>query len=134
MLRGGTLMRVILTVFAALLAVGLAAADDIQLIANGRAVHSDPAPVMHEGHVYVPLRAAAEAVGGEVKYDPASKTVTICRGAICSFIKQSDGITINGRLLVGIRQAGEAVGVQVNWDAAARAVRLTTPPPRPEGI
>ena len=127
-------MRVSFLVVAAVMVVGLAVADSIELIANGRTVHSDPAPMMHEGHVYVPLRAAAEAVGGEVKYDPASKTVTICRGAICSFIKQSDGITINGRLLVGIRQAGEAVGVQVNWDAAARAVRLTTPPPRPEGI
>ena len=127
-------MRVLLIVVAALVVASLAVADDIQLIANGRAVHSDPAPMMQGGHVYVPLRAAAEAVGGEVKYDPASKTVTICRGGLCSFIKQSDGITINGRLLVGIRQAAEAVDVQVNWDANARAVRLTTPPPRPQGI
>jgi len=121
-----------LTIVAAVLAVTtLAIAQDIKLVANGRTVTSDPAPMMHEGHVYVPLRAAAEAVGGDVKYDAASKTVTICRGAICSFIRQSDGITVNGRLLVGIRQVGEAVDAKVDWDAPNRTVRITCAPPPP---
>ncbi|MCD6360666.1 MAG: copper amine oxidase N-terminal domain-containing protein [Armatimonadetes bacterium] len=122
-------MRMFTIVVLALASVTLAAGDDIKLVANGRLITSEPAPMMHEGHVYVPLRAAAEAVGGEVKYDAASKTVTICRGGVCSFIRQSDGITVNNRLLVGIRQVAEAVDVKVDWDAAARTVRLTTKPP-----
>ena len=125
-------MRKLLVVLTVLVALSVATASDITLIANGKTVVSDPAPMMSEGHVYVPLRAAAEAVGGEVKYDAASKTVTICRGDVCSFMKQSDGITVNGRLLVGIRQVAEAVGVNVDWDAATKTVRLTDKP-RAEG-
>ena len=125
-------MRRLLVVLTVLVALSVATASDITLIANGKTVVSDPAPTMSEGHVYVPLRAAAEAVGGEVKYDAASKTVTICRGDVCSFMKQSDGITVNGRLLVGIRQVAEAVGVNVDWDAATKTVRLTNKP-RAEG-
>lgn len=123
------MMRTLPIAMTILVALGVAAAGDITLIANGKTVVSDPAPMMSDGHVYVPLRAAAEAVGGEVKYDAASKTVTICRGPICSFMRQSDGLTINGRLLVGIRQVAEAVGVNVDWDAASRTVRLTNKPP-----
>jgi len=122
-------MRALLIVLTILVVLGVASAANITLIANGKTVVSDPTPMMSEGHVYVPLRAAAEAVGGEVKYDAASKTVTICRGDVCSFMKQSDGITVNGRLLVGIRQVAEAVGVKVDWDAATKTVRLTNKPP-----
>lgn len=122
-------MRAFVIVAATLAVATLAVADDIKLVANGKTVVSDPAPMMQDGHVYVPLRSAAEAVGGSVKYDAATKTVTICRGKICSFIRQSDGITVNGRLLVGIRQVAEAVDVNVDWDAATRTVRLTNKPP-----
>ena len=122
------MMRKLLVVMTILMVLGVAIAGDITLIANGKTVVSDPAPMMSEGHVYVPLRAAAEAVGGEVKYDATSKTVTICRGDICSFMRQSDGLTINGRLLVGIRQVAEAVGVNVDWDATTKTVRLANKP------
>ena len=126
-------MRALLIVLTILVVLGVASAANITLIANGKTVVSDPAPMMNDGHVYVPLRAAAEAVGGEVKYDAACKTVTICRGDVCSFMKQSDGITVKGRLLVGIRQVAEAVGVKVDWDAATKTVQLTNKPPA-EGI
>lgn len=122
-------MRALMIVVVLMLMVTLAQAQDIRLLANGKAVVSTPAPMMHEGRVFVPLRAAAEAVGGDVKYDAASKTITICRGGLCSFLRQSDGITVNGRLLVGIRQVGEAVDVKVDWDANTRTVRLTGKPP-----
>ncbi len=125
-------MRALLAVVVVLSVASLAAAADITLLANGKTVTSDPAPMMQDGHVYVPLRAAAEAVGGDVKYDAASKTVTICRGDVCSFLKQSDGITVNGRLLVGIRKVAEAVDVQVDWDGPAQTVRISTAP-KPEG-
>lgn len=108
----------------------LAVAQDIKLIANGRRIISNPPPLLHEGRVFVPLRAAAEAIGGEVKYDAASKTIQVCRGELCSFLRQSDGITVNGRLLLGIRQVAEAMNVKVDWDPASRTVRLTARPPR----
>ena len=122
-------MRALMIVIVLMLMATLAQAQDIRLLANGKAVVSTPAPMMQEGRVFVPLRAAAEAVGGDVKYDAVSKTITICRGGLCSFLRQSDGITVNGRLLVGIRQVGEAVDVKVDWDANTRTVRLTGKPP-----
>jgi len=122
-------MRFLWIVFATVIVATMAAAQDIKLVANGKTVVSNPPPMMHEGRVFVPLRAAAEAVGGEVKYDAASKTIQICRGGLCSFLRQSDGITVNGRLLLGIRQVAEAVNVKVDWDPASRTVRLTARPP-----
>mgnify|MGYP001115282772 CR=1 FL=1 len=96
----------------------------ITLVANGRTVESEPPPTMHEGHVYVPLRAAAEAVDGKVEYDAAAKRVTICRGDLCTCVMQDEGITVDGRLLVGIRQVGEALNARVDWDGATRTVRI----------
>jgi hypothetical protein len=98
----------------------------VSLVANGETVHSDPSPRLHEGHVYVPLRAAAEAVGGKVEYDAATKRVTICKGAMCTAVMQSEGITIDGRLLVGIRQVGEALDARVDWDGDNKTVLIDT--------
>jgi len=103
-----------------------AAATGITLVANGRTIVCDPAPSLHHDHVYVPLRAAGEAVGGKVDYDAASKRVTVCRGPICTIVMQNDGITVDGRLLVGIRQVAEALSAQVRWDAPTRTVTITT--------
>ncbi|MFO8081425.1 MAG: copper amine oxidase N-terminal domain-containing protein [Armatimonadota bacterium] len=98
----------------------------ISLVANGNTVVCDPSPTMHDGHVYVPLRAAAEAVDGEVEYDAATKRVNICRGEMCTIIMQNEGITVDGRLLVGIRQVGEALNAKVDWDGNTRTVHITT--------
>jgi hypothetical protein len=98
----------------------------VSLVANGEPVMCDPSPTMSEGHVYVPLRAAAEAVGGKVDYDPDTKRVTICRGELCAIVRQDEGMTVDGRLLVGIRQVGEALDARVDWDGATRTVHITT--------
>ena len=119
------LVHMALLALVALTAAAVAAAG-ITLMADGKAVKSDPPPLLQDGHVYVPLRAAAEAVGGEVHYDAATKRVTVCRGATCALIRQSDGITVNGRLLVGIRQVGEALNARVDWDGAGQAVIINT--------
>lgn len=120
-------MRTLITILLfAGIAVACSAEGPITLVANGRTIASDPAPLLHDGHVYVPLRAAAEAIGGEVKYDAANKRVQICRGDFCTFMMQSEGLTVNGRLLIGIRQVAEALNARVNWDAEGRRVLITT--------
>ncbi|MGI5818507.1 MAG: copper amine oxidase N-terminal domain-containing protein [Armatimonadota bacterium] len=116
------------TTIAVLIALALGATawaqGSISLVANGKNVHSDPPPMMHNNRVYVPLRAAAEAVGGEVEYDAATKRISVCKGDMCTFIMQREGLTVNGRLLVGIRQVGEALDARVDWDGASRTVRI----------
>ena len=119
-------MRKTVMLLAALMIAATAwAQGDITLVANGKTISSDPPATLLEGRVYVPLRAAAEAVGGKVEYDAASKRVTICKGALCTFVMQSEGITIDGRLLIGIRQVGEALDAKVDWDGGSRTVRIT---------
>lgn len=120
-------MRRFLLLLAALVIVTTAwAQSNITLIANGKRVSSDPPPVLRDGRVYVPLRAAAEAVGGKVDYDAATKRVSVCRGPMCTVVMQNEGITIDGRLLIGIRQVGEALDARVDWEGGTRTVRITT--------
>jgi hypothetical protein len=124
---GGVEMRRISLLFAALLiTAGVWAQGNITLIANGKRISSDPPATLQAGRVYVPLRAAAEAVGGKVEYDAATKRVTICRGPMCTVVMQNEGITIGGRLLIGIRQVGEALDAKVDWEGGTRTVRITT--------
>ncbi len=104
----------------------IAAGHTVTVVANGRTVPADPPATIVEGRTYVPLRAAGEAVGATVDYDAAARIVTICRGDLCTVVRQDDGITIDGRLLIGIRQVGEALDAKVDWDAAARTVHITT--------
>lgn len=111
------------------LAVAVIADDAVKLVANGRAVKSDPAPMLEDGHVYVPLRAAAQAVGGSATYYPELKQVQICIGAICTIVEQSDGLTVDGRLFVGIRRLAQALQCKVDWDNATKTVIITSPPP-----
>lgn len=119
-------MRALLVSVALMVTCGCWAAAEVTLVANGRAIASDPPPLLQEGHVYVPLRAAAEAVGGEVAYDAVAKRVTICRQTMCTVVMQSEGITLNGRLLVGIRRVAEALDAQVGWDGPSKTVRIAT--------
>ena len=107
---GGVEMRRISLLFAALLiTAGVWAQGNITLIANGKRISSDPPATLQAGRVYVPLRAAAEAVGGKVEYDAATKRVTICRGPMCTVVMQNEGITIGGRLLIGVEDASREV-------------------------
>ncbi len=117
--------RVVILLAALVIAVAAWAQSDITLVANGKTISSDPPATLLDGRVYVPLRAAAEAVGGDVKYDAAAKRVTICKGAVCTLVMQDEGITIDGRLLIGIRQVGEALNARVDWDGGSRTVRIT---------
>lgn len=121
-------MRVLVVVLTvAAIALAVSAQGTITLVANGRVIASDPPPQLHEGHTYVPLRVAAEAIGGKVEYDARTKRVTVCRGDTCTFVMQNEGLTVNGRLLIGIRQVGEALNARVGWDGGQRCVRITTP-------
>lgn len=51
------------------------AAEKFTLIVNGQVANVDP--VVIDGTTYVPVRAAAELLGVDVKYDNATKTVTL---------------------------------------------------------
>jgi predicted RNA-binding Zn ribbon-like protein len=120
-------MRWLLVVLLTLLTTAIAVAEDaVRLVADGRTVKSEPPPILKDGRVHVPLRAAAEAVRGEVTYDPSTKRVQVCKGTICTFVRQSDGLTLDGRLLVGVRELAESLRCSVTWDHRAKVVTISS--------
>jgi len=130
--------------FAALMAVitlaGLLAADEpVKLIVDGRAINSEPAPIIEDGHVYLPLRVAGEAVGASVEYDGALKVVKLCAqppnytlgnlNSACIIIEQSEGLTVKGRLFLGLRKLADSLGCKVRWNNQAKTVTMVTAAP-----
>lgn len=53
------------------------AADSIKLMVNGNQVMSDPAPLIIDGRVMVPLRTVSEALGAKVEWDDKNRTVRV---------------------------------------------------------
>ncbi len=93
---------------------------------------SDVRPVMKDDRVYIPFRAVFEALGAEVAYDAASKTVTakrsnrtvsfysgataICDGW-CDHSMDAQAFVQDGRTFVPVRFASQALGAAVGWDS-----------------
>lgn len=59
----------------ALLTAGALAASDISVTVDGRALTFDQPPLMQDGRVLVPLRGIFEALGAEVQWEAATRTV-----------------------------------------------------------
>lgn len=49
----------------------------IKLIVNGQEVASDPAPIMHQDRVFIPVRFVAEALGADVTWDEEQNAVIV---------------------------------------------------------
>lgn len=106
--------------------------DDKQLSQSG---------VMLNGATLVPMRAIFEALGAEVKWEGATRTVTATKGS--TEIRLSLGKTdayINGALkvlstpaasvdgttMVPLRFIGEALGAEVKWEGATKTVYVNS--------
>ncbi len=108
-------------------------AATITLNIDGKAVASDVAPVLEEGRTLVPVRVISETLGADVKWNEATKKVTINTAAYeVVFTIGSKSFTVNGaaktldvpakivdsRTVVPIRAISEAIGAEVSYDAA----------------
>lgn len=118
------------TVFVALVALSVStavfAADvPVKVVVNGKLQSYNPPALMRGGTVYVPLRAGAQSLGLEVKWDATRKVAQLCDDSGCAFIMQSDGITHNGRLLLPLRRMGDITGARVVWDATKKTVVIS---------
>lgn len=129
-----------------LLSAPALAAAATPVLVDGRALDFDAPPRVIDGRTLVPMRAIFEALGAEVLWDSATRTVTGIRGA--TTVTLSIGSTqallsgqpatldvpaqiFAGRTFVPLRFVGEALGADVVWDDAAGAVRITSPAPAP---
>ena len=106
---------------------------------GGRAYTLDTAPFMTDGRTMVPFRFIGEALGAEVDWDPATRTVFYVFGdtkieiPIDSTTIRINGETqridvpasfVNGRTFVPVRMVSEQLGAGVNWNPVTRQVTI----------
>jgi len=114
-------------IVAVALVAHLAYADTlVDVYVNGNKQDFWPAARVREGTTYAPLRAAAEAVGAEVKWIEAQQVAIICQADACAIIRKQQGIIVNGRLLIPVRLMAEALDAKVFWDGQRKAVMIVT--------
>lgn len=109
---------------------------------DGRKLDFEVNPIIENDRTLVPLRAIFEAMGAEVSWNDATRTVIANRGndSVVLTIGSNRPI-VNGnevlidvaakivedRIMAPLRFVGEAYGGTVNWDAASRTITMTSP-------
>jgi len=118
-----------LIICALLIALGVscALAATPELVVNGRVIHTEPGIVVQNGTSYGPLRAVAEAVGGQVEWHADGQFAVVCRGQRCVRINASEGIMREDHLLLPIRLLAEKLGGTVSWSDSPPQVRINMP-------
>lgn len=121
--------------------ISAAAADEVQvnITLRGQPMNVEHAPFLSGNVTLVPLRSIAEALGAELDYNQADKSITIRKGtsliqlAIGSYSAQKNGqlITLEAapRLagditMVPVRFISESFDMLVTWDDASRTVQI----------
>lgn len=104
---------------------------DIPVFVQGMKPDFDVPPIIENGRTLVPFRAISEALGAEVSWDPATRTVTVAKDDIVvKLTVDSIEATVNGktvqldvpavvrsnRTLVPLRFLSEALGAYPEWD------------------
>ncbi|WP_025692646.1 copper amine oxidase N-terminal domain-containing protein [Paenibacillus zanthoxyli] len=115
----------------------LAASSRIEIVVNDSPVTTDIAPYLKQGTTIVPLNVVQQIPGINVKWDNASKTVTITRnGETITLVAGEKTATIGsqkvslavsstlekGRVMVPLRFIAESADAHVIWNAKIRTV------------
>jgi hypothetical protein len=121
------------------------AIGDKSMMVNGTKQEIDPGrgtvPVIQNGRTLVPVAAIIQALGGQVAWDAAARTVTITMGdtelvlTIGSPMARVNGtsmpidadpkvvpVIINSRTMLPFRFIAEQLGATVEWNGATRTV------------
>lgn len=132
-------MKKILTLAALMLMLPKAhAAVPVDIEVNGDYIKTDASPIIENGSVLMPIRAAANALGCEsVEWDAANRTVTLDSGRIRLGIGNSyayvDGKRVGlttpakiseDRTMVPLRFFAESFGAQVDWNEKTYTVEI----------
>jgi len=135
------LCAVVLLFFLAVPAVRPASAWGVSVVLDGDKLSFDVPPVIHDGRTLVPLRGIFEALGAEVQWDGATRTVTAVRDGTTVVLtigaktahKNGAPVTldvpakiVSGRTLVPLRFVSESLGAGVRWVQETRTVVITS--------
>jgi hypothetical protein len=111
----------------------------IQVFHNGNQLELDNPPVIQNGRLLVPIRPIAEAMGAQLSWEPATRTVgltlgdtsvSLIIGGSIAYVngqqKQLDvpAQVIKGNTFVPLRFVSEALGATVKWDGDAKIVYI----------
>lgn len=115
----------------------MAAPTKIAVIVNNAAVNTDVAPYIKGGTTIVPLNVVQQIPGISVKWDNASKTITITRkGDTVTLVAGQNFATVgskkvalsvsssleNGRVMVPLRFIAESANAHIIWNANTRTI------------
>jgi len=113
--------------------------ENTTALVDGKKVTLDVAPVIVNGRTLVPVRFISEALGAEVGWDGASRTVAITLGnkkimlQLDSSAAMVNGkqvvmdvpaMTMKGRTMVPIRFVSESLDLDVTFDNATREITI----------
>ncbi|MDD6484914.1 MAG: carbohydrate-binding domain-containing protein [Clostridiales bacterium] len=123
-------------------ACNVTAEDTIKITVDGAQLECETSPyISAEGRTMVPLRAVFEALGAEVDWDDATKTVTSTNtGRSVALSVGASSIKVNGAqkaldkaaeivndfTMVPARAVAEALGAEVTWDEESKTVSITS--------
>ncbi|OPY56454.1 MAG: Endoglucanase H precursor [Pelotomaculum sp. PtaU1.Bin035] len=114
----------------------------ISVMLDGAVLDFDVDPIEMEGRVLVPVRAILEALGVQVDWEEATRTVVARKGSnvlrlqIDNLVPALNGSplppldvparVVNGRTMVPVRFISENYGAKVGWDGDARTVIISS--------
>lgn len=109
---------------------------------DGRYVSTDVDPYISGGRTYLPLRAAAEAMGASVRWDGGINSATVTKDGTSIVCTIGSGVfyvngvanysdaapqNVQGRTMLPIRPIAEALGGTLEWDGYTASVSIDTP-------
>ncbi len=123
------------------LALNIGASD---FTLNGETFEIDPgydtAPALINGTAYLPVRFLTEAIGGTIRWEPNTQTVTVNTAHVTMEMSIGDTTAVvdgeeqqllgapyiaNGRTMLPFRFIGEALGFDVSWNSTSGEIGLT---------
>lgn len=143
-MKRAVLALMIITILTSMILMpAMAAADDVKVTVDGKAVSfPDAKPFIDTNNrTLIPVRFVSEALGAKVEWNGKTREVSISQGenkikvrindqdiVVNNSVKGMDtkAIIKNDRTFVPILFVGEALGAVVTWDAKARTVVITT--------
>ncbi|MBE7047459.1 MAG: hypothetical protein E7396_08645 [Ruminococcaceae bacterium] len=116
-------------------------ADAISVTINQKAQSFDVMPIIENGRTLVPMRGIFEALGAEVVWDDATKTVTGTKDGTKVTLQIGNQTAkvddkevsldvaakiIEGRTMVPVRFISESLGCKVDWDDVSKTVIINS--------
>ncbi|MBV9736675.1 MAG: copper amine oxidase N-terminal domain-containing protein [Candidatus Eremiobacteraeota bacterium] len=129
-------------VIALAVSAGLAFSRPVEVHVDGQKIVTDVPPVTQNQEVFVPLRAVAEALGADTRFEPKENSIEIVRGSqTLEFKVGSTKATLNnapmtlhhapfrvrGRVMVGLRSVALAFGVKTRYNRRTARIDVDTP-------